>query len=60
MMPKWVCNGCRRVFYGWGGYYKYKAGASVICPECEGHLVHTTEDGEMDDRMAHFSDSDAA
>jgi len=60
MMPKWVCSDCYRVFYGWGGYYKYKAGAAVLCPECEGRLVQSADDAEMDDRLAHLNDSDAA
>lgn len=60
MMPKWVCNKCGHEFYGWGVYYKYKIGNVLLCPECEGHLVHPAEESKGDGDMTHASDSDAA
>lgn len=43
MMPKWVCKKCSQEFYGWGVYYKYKVGNVMLCPDCDGHLVLSTE-----------------
>ncbi len=33
-MPKFVCKKCSREFWGWGVSHMYRAGKSLVCPDC--------------------------
>ena len=60
-MPKWLCKKCSKEFYGWGVYYKFKVGSTIVCPECDGHLVLATEAQKVSGVIAKLlNDSDAA
>lgn len=42
-MPKFVCTGCNKEYWGWGAYHNFKKGDHFICPECDGHLLDVKE-----------------
>lgn len=48
-MPRWICVACSGEFWGWGVYYRYKAGERVVCPDCEGRLVKWDEKMDEED-----------